>query len=77
MHVVQRTSTGRNRREGRLPPWHLAIQRTVWVALLAGSVAGSLAGAVLPAGKPEWSVEFGPGTIGPPVDRLKQPPGWH
>ena len=67
MHVVQRASAGPNRRDGRLSPWHLALQLTAWVTLLAGSVAGSLAGQVFPAGKPEWIVESGPGTVGPPT----------
>ena len=39
----------------------------VWAAILASSVGVSVWGAVFPAGKPDWSVESGPGTIGPPA----------
>ena len=30
-------------------------------------MAASVSSAVFPAGKPEWSLDFGPGTIGPPA----------
>jgi hypothetical protein len=67
MQVVQAVINGRNRWEGRFQASFAAIRRSVWVTLLVSRVAGSALGAVFPTAKPEWSVEFGNGTIGPPA----------
>jgi outer membrane protein assembly factor BamB len=67
MHLVEQAPNRRNDRQRPLRVCQAAISRGVWLALLFSSIVESAPGAVFPAGKPEWSVEFGPGTIGPPA----------